>query len=320
MGGQLVPGELYHYTQPSSGWNVAVNGKPVEVDVEKGFASISRVWKKGDTVELNLPMEVKINTCIEQVEANIGRVAISRGPLVYCAEEVDNGGKVQRFFLQPESIPGQAESRTIKSGELKGITAVDVPAQELVEDESVESSRITLVPYYAWANRGAGTMNVWFGTDRKFAKLAKISNYKSVTASHSWDADLPDALLIQSDPHNSADTSIPRWTSWPQKGKSQWVEIDLGKEKPVRRCGVYWYDDNGGVQVPAAWHLEARKQTSDDWKKVEIYNTDSYSTLKNSYNSVQPAQKLEARYLRIVMEPLNENTTLGILSLNIEME
>ena len=66
----------------------------------KGFATLKRTWSPGDQVVLNLPMPVRYNTCSPQVEANQYRVAVTRGPLVYCAEEIDNPGcKVQRFFL-----------------------------------------------------------------------------------------------------------------------------------------------------------------------------------------------------------------------------
>jgi len=84
-GSQFVPGRLYRSGQSFDTWAVLLNGTPVEAPVVKGFASINRTWHKGDKVELCLPMKVKVNTCIDKVTANIGRLAITRGPLVYCA-------------------------------------------------------------------------------------------------------------------------------------------------------------------------------------------------------------------------------------------
>ncbi len=320
-GNQFVPGKLYRYTRPSGAWTLLLNGKKIDPVIEKGFASVDRSWHKGDRIELRLPMEVKVNTCIEQVEANIGRVAVTRGPLVYCAEEVDNSGMVQRFFLQPDAVTGKAQCSTIEDGPLRGITAIEIPARERTPQGSDETSMV-MVPYHAWANRGRGSMNVWFGTSRDLAEPdyadRKNRKFDSVTASHTNSGDTVDAIWMKHNPAGSADDSISRWTSWPQKGKPQWVEIDLGKPQQVKRFSVYWYDDGGGVQVPGAWHIEARKTTADEWKKVEIYNTDSYSTLKDNYNSVQPAARLDARYARIVMTPQHQDTTVGILSVNIE--
>ncbi len=318
---QLVPGKLYAYSQPSFGWTLKVNGKTVEPTVEKGFTVIERQWKRGDTVSLHLPMPVKVNTCIEQVEANHDRVAFSRGPLVYCAEGIDNGGAVQRFYVNPTAAQAGAEAQMIDSGALTGLTQVAIPAKEL-SGRKYSDSTLKLIPYFAWSNRDRSSMMTWIGTKEELAKPdpRDPSNMKftSVTASHTFDGDTTDAVRMDQSPKSSADTSIPRWTSWPQKGKSQWVEIGLGKVKQIRNVGVYWYNDNGGVQLPGSWHLEAL--TTVGWKEVAIYNTDEYSTLADDYNTVHPAQTLKTDKIRIVMKPRHDNTCVGILSVDIETE
>ena len=79
-----MPGALYRYLDPRLEiWSVRVNGRPVNPELEKGFATIARRWTPGDRVELDLPMPVRLNTCSDKVEANVGRVAVTRGPLVY---------------------------------------------------------------------------------------------------------------------------------------------------------------------------------------------------------------------------------------------
>ena len=88
---QFVPGKLYHYVDRlKPQWTLKVNGQAVNASLTKGFATIDRTWKFGDTVELDIPMPIRYSAAIEQVEANRDRIAITRGPLVYCAEQADN--------------------------------------------------------------------------------------------------------------------------------------------------------------------------------------------------------------------------------------
>lgn len=315
---QFVPGKLYAYTQPTTGFTIAVNGTTIQPKMNKGFAVIDRQWRKGDTVTLRLPMPVKVNTCIEQVEANHDRVSFSRGPLLYCAEGVDNGGAVQRFFVNAKQTAKQARTDVIDSGVLAGLTQVTIPAKELTAD-NVQSSSLKLIPYYAWSNRDRSSMITWIGTQKDLAQVdirdPKNMKFAGVSASHTFDQDMVDAIRMKNTPKSSADSSIPRWTSWPQTGKAQWVEIDFGQAKPIRNVSVYWYNDNGGVQPPVSWHLEV--PTKNGWQKVEIYNTDQYSSLLDSYNTVHPAKKMTTDKLRIVMQP-KATACVGILSADID--
>jgi DUF1680 family protein len=320
-GDQFVPGKLYAYTTPTTPWSLSVNGERLQLSVDKGFVTVERTWQKGDKVTLNLPMDVKLNTCLEKVEANIDRLAVTRGPLVYCAEQVDNGGMVQRFFLGNSDLARTPSVETMQGGPLDGLPLVTIPVSERSVNEAYSAS-MKMVPYYAWANRGPGSMNVWFGTKPSMAELdytqKGMLKFAVATASHTFKGDTVEAVRMLHHPKSSRDESIPRWTSWPQKGKEQWVEIDLGTEQKVQRFGVYWYDDDGGVQVPGEWHLETGKSKNGPWQKVKIYNTDQYSSIKDSYNSVQAATQLETRYLRVVMKPQHNQTTVGILSLSVE--
>jgi hypothetical protein len=129
--------------------------------MNKGFATISRSWKPGDQVTLTLPMAVKFNKANELVEADRNRMAITRGPLVYCAEGVDNSGSVQRFFF--EEIPASANISVspMEEGLMKNIEKISMPAMVTDNGEAHEANLI-LIPYYAWNNRGDASMIVWF--------------------------------------------------------------------------------------------------------------------------------------------------------------
>jgi hypothetical protein len=154
-----VPGGLYRYASPPEGpgWTLTVNGQPVEASVESGFATIHRQWREGDVVELNLAMPVRLSGCDDRVEANRNRVAVTRGPLVFCAEEADNG-PVQALALPGGGMKGLA------GVELGGeVGVIDLAGHDVVSITlpAAGEKRIALIPYYAWNNRGEGSMIVW---------------------------------------------------------------------------------------------------------------------------------------------------------------
>jgi hypothetical protein len=158
---RFIPGALYSFVKgPPKKWEVRVNGQLMKTRLEKGFAVIERPWKSGDEVQLDLPMPVQISTCIDKVEAYRGRVAVTRGPLVYCAEEVDNNGKAQRLAIGKPPATGRIKISTIPDGVLKGVKMISFPAIERQGDQE-RPLDIHLVPYYSWNNRGAKSMAVW---------------------------------------------------------------------------------------------------------------------------------------------------------------
>ena len=167
---QFVPGELYNYQNTSAQqWHVEVNGEEVKLPLDKGFASINRTWKAGDKVSLHLPMPVRFNTAIDSVEANKGRVAITRGPLVYCAEGVDNSKPVQQYFLEEIPASSAVALETFEEGVLKGVMALNVPAKK-VSTAGMSRENLKLIPYYAWNNRGEESMMVWLPTEKKMVQ------------------------------------------------------------------------------------------------------------------------------------------------------
>ncbi|MCA9137546.1 MAG: glycoside hydrolase family 127 protein [Planctomycetales bacterium] len=320
-GGQLVPGELYSYANPSPPWSVQVNGQTIAAKIEQGFAVIDRQWQAGDNVTLHLPMPVRINRCIDRVEADRDRVCFSRGPIVLCAEGIDNEGAVQRFFVpEIERLDARVENRQRDSQRFGDWPSILIHAQEVDIDQEVRDATVNLIPYFAWSNRDRGSMQVWFPTKQSLAQPDLMSpenlKFAGVAASHTFDQDTTAAIRMRNSPKNSADRSIPRWTSWPQLGKQQWVEIAFDRATEIRAVGVYFYDDHGGVQVPGSWRLE--KLDGKQWQPVEIYNTDQYSTLPDNYNTVHPAAPLRTDKIRIVMTPQHDQTTVGILSVEIE--
>ncbi len=174
---QPVPSDLYCFADTSDEKvRLSINGKEVALDMEKGFASIERTWKKGDVIELNLPMPVRRVLSHEKVKTNTAKVALQRGPIVYCAEGIDNGGRVLNLLLSDE-----AELRAeYKKNLLGGVTVIRSNAVALDDAEDRASltrkeHNFVAVPYYAWANRRIGEMAVWLARDESAVEGARAA-------------------------------------------------------------------------------------------------------------------------------------------------
>lgn len=316
-GEQFIPGELYSYADNNKSKVVAtVNGEKVRAAVVDGYMPVKRAWQAGDKVELELPMPVRYSVADERVKADVNRVCITRGPLVYCAEQPDNDYPASNYIVS--KIGKQGELSSFTEGVMNGIFYVTLPAKAMVDSEEVATT-LKLIPYYAWNNRGDNTtMNVWFARNMQTILDAiphTVGNVKSVKASHTFESDSDMAVADGKQPKNSFDGSIPRWTSYPQLGKAQWVELELKKEQPVESVSVYWYDDKGGVQLPIEWSLEYRN--GGEWKTWQLYNTDNYNVFADQYNMVHPAEPIKADAIRVNMQP-KADSTVGILEVVVE--
>jgi DUF1680 family protein len=168
-----IASDLYRFADENHAAVVLkVNGAVVPIQLDKGYATVTRTWKKGDSIELNLPMPVRRVAANPNVAADRGRVALERGPIVYAAEWADNpNGKVRNLVL-PDSAALTAEFRPDL---LKGVTVVKGKVLALAFDKDgkvVETGQpFTAIPYYAWANRGRGEMMVWLPTSAASAAL-----------------------------------------------------------------------------------------------------------------------------------------------------
>jgi DUF1680 family protein len=314
---RFVPGKLYSYANPTvSKIQASINGKKVKAAVTDGYLPIKHVWKKGDKVTLELPMEVRYSVADERVEADINRLCITRGPLVYCAEQPDNEYPASSYIIP--TIDGKEQTNIISEGILKGIPTISLKAEALKAEETIPAT-LKLIPYYAWNNRGDNmTMNVWFAKDAETALQGithTVGNVADVHATHTFSGDEVYAIADGKLPKDSRDGSIPRWTSWSQKGVKQQVEIKLKKEQPIESVSVYWYDDKGGVQLPVSWEMEYH--TNGQWHPFKLYVTDNYGIQPDQFNMVHPAEPIQADAIRLNIQPKKE-ATVGILEVTIE--
>jgi uncharacterized protein len=143
---QPVPSDLFRFADSSESqpW-LKVNGEMVQIRMEKGYAVLEGTWKKGDRINLELPMQSRIIAANQQVDDKKGLLAVQYGPLVYCAEQTDNKTDVLEAGITADS----RFSAQFDPGLLGGVNTLN-------------GENLTLIPYYAWANREVGKMNVWF--------------------------------------------------------------------------------------------------------------------------------------------------------------
>lgn len=247
-----------------------VNGERMEhLPTSNGYAPVRVVWKAGDTIELDLPMPVKRVAAHPKVEAQQGRVALQRGPVVYCLEAVDNGGNVTRL-----SLPTDAELTTEhRSDLLGGVTVIKGRAQARTAVGGSETYEFTAVPYHAWDHRAPGEMMVWVPQDASLAKAPPpptIANTSTATASHVNPSDTLDALSDGDAGKGAGDQSIPRFTWWSRKGTAEWVQYAFRESKTVSGVEVNWFDDTaagGGCALPESWTVLYRDGNA--WKPVK---------------------------------------------------
>ncbi len=176
--GDPVPSDLYYYLNPTDEKVLLkVNGEAVDFQLDKGFALLKRKWKQGDVIELNLPMPIRKVVSHDSVKADVGKLSLERGPIVYCAEWVDNGGHVLNLML-PKDAELTIEHR---SDLLGGVTVIRGKTQGLYSDGNLTVKRdqdFLAIPYYAWAHRGSGEMTVWLPYEESAARMLSFSNVK----------------------------------------------------------------------------------------------------------------------------------------------
>ncbi|PWT70872.1 MAG: glycoside hydrolase family 127 protein [Bacteroidetes bacterium] len=171
--GQPVPGDLYRFEHSeASPFYVLVNGAKVDFKVDKGYMVIEREWQKGDILTINFPVEVKKILAKDSVKEDLDRIAVQRGPLVYCFEQTDNKGKVWNMMLPPNT----EFSTKFEKDLLGGVTVIhcSLPAIEINADGttlSTQTKTVTAIPYFAWANREPAAMQVWLPVRIKDVKL-----------------------------------------------------------------------------------------------------------------------------------------------------
>lgn len=302
--GSPMPGDLYRYLDiPQESPVLLLNGEPVKYHIRSGYAEIKRKWKDGDELTLDLPMPVTKVVSRPEVVTNQGKMAITRGPLVYCAEWIDNGGRVRNLLVDKEISFTVEPSTIVNNVKVLKSSAFSVSKTDSEGDLIKKPQELVMIPYYAWAHRGNGEMIVWLPYEESAASPLPpptIASRSKVSASHIHDQ--ISALNDQIIPRSSNDHSVPRFTFWNHKGTTEWIQYDFEQETSIAYIHVYWFDDGpeGGCRIPESW--KAFYLDDGQWK--EVRKNGAYPVLKDQMNTIEiyPV-KTTAMRLEIKLQP-----------------
>lgn len=313
-----VPSDLYNYSDNKRlGYTVKVNGAPANGTVTPdGYYTIDRKWKKGDKVEVHFDMEPRTVKANSKVEADRGRIAVERGPIVYCAEFPDNDFEVLSAFMNQNP----QFTVTEKPDMLEGIVELTTDAQVLSYDDKgrvvAKDVKLNMIPYYAWNHRGRGQMAVWLPQELSASRPVMpptLASSSKVASSH--DASSLSSINDRLVPKDENDRSVPYYHWWPKQGTTEWITYEFPKEETVGSSVVYWYDDApwGGCRVPKSWKLYYRDNAG-NW--VPVTGVENYGTQKGAANRVEfDLVKTKAMKLEVV---LPDDNAAGIFEWEVQ--
>lgn len=287
--------DLYQYQDKAKTYSVSVNGKALYPE-NRDYIEISRSWKKGDTIELDFPMDVRRIVANDNAEDDRGKVAFERGPIVFCLEGADQADhKVfNKYILDSAPVSAHFEQNL-----LNGVMVLEGSAKELQQDGEVKDVKFRAIPYSTWNNRGGEQMEVWIANTpmaavatplptiaskaQTFCNRGPIQNDAPETAPvDSWAGGAND----QWEPKRSSDTSKPYHYWWLKQGTTEAITYQFDQAYEVSNVQVYWLDFDhydGNFRTPESWSLYY-KDAKGEWQEVEGHT--AYTVRKDCYNSV----------------------------------
>ncbi len=286
---EVIASDLYHFSDISDEKiQLSVNGKKLKPEIKNGYIGLERNWKKGDVVELILPMPVRKVISNEAIVENKDKVAFQRGPLVFCAEGIDNKNGNVMNLVADSNTPTETD---FENNLLNGAQVIQIMAKSASYnlDKEVELSdgeEKLLIPYHLWANREPSEMIVWIPTtiEASHPTPAPTIAYRS-TVSGSHPTSNMDCLKDQMPIQHSNDHSIPYYHWWPRNNQLEWLQYDFEKPETISHAKVYWFDDrpDGGCRIPESWKLLYYE--GDVWKPVNLIG--DYTIKRNNWDEVE---------------------------------
>lgn len=309
---EAIPGDLYHFTNTDKEKIIlSVNGRRMNLEERNGYAAITRKWKKGDKVTLVLPMPVRWVEANNKVVADKGKLALQRGPVMYCAEWPDNkNGHVLSLMFDPKNKVKASYNPDMLNGIDILSTHADLTWRDMQGNVQADSSREAgLIPYYSWCNRGPGEMMVWLPVEKSSAHplpAPTIATLSKVTADK-----MTNALRAVNDqwvPDSSNDASVLYYHWWPDNNRWAWIQYDFSKPETVSSSKIYWFDDRpyGGCRIPDTWELQYLDKGS--WKPVKAEM--AYKTTRNTWDSMR-FQPVNTTAMRLRVK-LNKEYSSGV--------
>jgi hypothetical protein len=298
---QVVRGLDEFIDEPSARPTISVNDRAVRVEPQRGYILIDREWKNGDRIELHLPMPIRQVRANSFSKENRDRVALQRGPLVYCVEWIDNEGHALNIML-PTGTALKTESEPDLFGGVETITG-----RAVILGQGIR--QFTAVPYHAWNNRGMGEMQVWIGRGTQQAWVGPVPPSpitqatasgeikKTVTGYNDQNDDLS-AVYDGAEPIGSADESSRYFRVRPAAGEPAWIEYELRRPTGITTAQVYFFDDRRFCRLPASWRILYKE--GEQWRPVA--NRGGYAVQRDQFNVAHFDPVLTAG-IRLEIEP-----------------
>jgi hypothetical protein len=319
---------------------VQINGRAIEVHARPlSYIVLRRAWADGDTVTLRLPMRIAVRTWAKNKNAvsvdygpltfslkiaekwqrygsseawpewevfpdspwNYGLVLDAREP----AKSFDILRKPGPLAAQPFTHDGtpielRAKARKIPNWQMDRLHCVGLLQPSPARSDEPEET-VTLIPMGTARLRIASFPTIGAGPDAHEWAAPPRPAF-TASASHCNHGDTVDALNDGLEPKNSNDHGIPRFTWWPHKGTSEWVQYDFQRPKKTSATEVYWFDDtgHGGCRVPQSWRLLYKD--GDQWKPVAA--SADYGVKRDQFNRVTfPPVTTTALRLEVQLQP-----------------
>ena len=322
-GQRPINNDLYYYADENSSdnFNVRINGKDVNGMIVDGYYIIRRNWKRGDIIDIDMPMHTRRILANDNAEDLRKKIALERGPIVYCLESIDqpDGEIFSKYILGSSNITAHYEQDL-----LNGVVVLDGDAMRLAADGTVSSTTFHAIPYSTWNNRGRQSMEVWVAAHpteavatpprtiaskaKTFSNRGPIQNDAPETApTDTWAGGVND----QWEPKRSSDTSKPYHYWWLKRGTVEAISYQFDQPYMVSNVQVYWLDFDhydGNFRTPESWTLYYQDEMN-NWHEVEEHSP--YTINKDCYNSVD-FKPIRTAGLKIIVK-LCEGQSGGIL-------
>lgn len=287
-GNEALPGGLYKFMDEiSEPVKILVNGKAAVVKMTNGYALIRRRWKAGDKIAIDIPMPVRKVIADQRIEDDKDKIAIQRGPVIFCAEWPDNNsGRVLNLMIRKDARMNPEFNPSLLQGtEIIRTSGCETKRTLDGKIDTMKEEPVTLIPYALWNNRGPGQMMVWLpasaGSTHPLpaATIAFKSRIRASKISKTISA-----VNDQIEPSDSNDRSVQDFNWWPSKNKWEWIEYDFEKPLTISKTKVYWFDDGpeGGCRIPDEW--EILYLNGNIWEPVSTRS--GYKVAKDEWNSI----------------------------------
>ncbi|UCH14190.1 MAG: glycoside hydrolase family 127 protein [Bacteroidales bacterium] len=270
---EAIQGNLYQFHDTSTlAASITINDESIDFNVEKGYAVIRRIWEPGDVISLNLPMPPRKLIADERIAEDRERMAIQRGPIVYCAEGVDNDNDIVTLNYDLETEPETEFDATM----LNGIQVVSIHA---IQPNGEEGREIKLIPYHLWNNRGRSEMQVWLSV-REYSELPdsliiideNSGDYATTNYVSPWET--LNSIYDLYDPASSGDKGPGAFGNWMSNGGTvgtwNWVQYNFHKNYLISSSDVYWWDDNQGITLPDSSYISYRDPATGNYIRLPV--------------------------------------------------